>query len=177
MNDNDVIRVSAEPVPASATEYMVPMRDGVLIATDVYLPDGEGPWPSVLVRLPYDKDSRYVFFDRIAKVFTLRGYAVVVQDVRGKFRSGGETIGAVNEAADGYDSIDWVSNQPWCNGDVGMFGDSYYGFTQWAAISAAHQRQAPQGPSQRSDPPRGRRSGHHTLPTGKCLRDAIMSAS
>lgn len=138
VDDSDVIRVGAEPVPASATEHMVPMRDDVLIATDVYLPEGEGPWPAVLVRLPYDKDSRYVFFDRIARVFTQRGYAVVVQDVRGKFRSGGETIGAVNEAADGYDSIEWVSTQPWCNGVVGMFGDSYYGFTQWAAISAAH---------------------------------------
>ena len=135
---NDIIRVSAEPVPESATEYFVPMRDGVLIATDVYLPEGDGPWPAVLVRLPYDKDSRYVFFDCIAERFTARGYAVVVQDVRGKFRSGGETVGLLNEAADGYDSIEWVSTQPWNDGMVGMFGDSYYGFTQWAAISAAH---------------------------------------
>lgn len=135
--ESDVVRVSAEPVPDSATQYMVAMRDGIEIASDVYLPDSAGPWPAVLVRLPYDKDSRYVFFDRIAPRFTRRGYAVVVQDVRGKFRSGGETHGMIDEAADGYDSIEWVSAQPWCNGDVGMFGDSYYGYTQWAAVSTA----------------------------------------
>jgi putative CocE/NonD family hydrolase len=92
----------------------------------------------VLVRLPYDKNSRYVFFERAAKRFTDRGYAVVVQDVRGKFRSEGATLAFVFEPADGYDTIDWIVAQSWSNGVVGMFGDSYYGFTQWAAVSSRH---------------------------------------
>ena len=134
----DVIRVRAEPVPSNAVQHMVPMRDGIMIASDVYLPAEDGSVETVLVRLPYDKDSRYVFMDQVAPHFTSRGYAVVVQDVRGKFRSGGETIGLVNESEDGYDSIEWITQQQWSNGVVGMFGDSYYGFTQWAAVSAEH---------------------------------------
>ncbi len=131
-------RVTAEPVPDSATQHMVRMRDGVRLATDLYLPAGGPPCEAVLVRLPYDKNSRYVFFERVAEHFTGRGYAMVVQDVRGKFRSEGATVAFVHEANDGYDSIDWIVRQPWSNGIVGMFGDSYYGFTQWAAVSSGH---------------------------------------
>lgn len=132
-------RVTPEPVPRHAWQHGVRMRDGTLLATDVYGagPD-TGPAPTVLVRLPYDKNSRYVFFDRIAERFTARGYVMVVQDVRGKFRSQGETLGWTGEVDDGYDTIEWVTRQPWSDGLVGMFGDSYYGFTQWSAVSAQH---------------------------------------
>jgi uncharacterized protein len=135
----DFERTTEEPVPDTATQYMVRMRDGVRLATDVYLPAGGAPAEAVLVRLPYDKNSRYVFFTWVAEIFTRRGYAMVVQDVRGKFRSEGETLGFVGEANDGYDTIDWIIAQPWSNGIVGMFGDSYYGFTQWAAVSSGHR--------------------------------------
>jgi hypothetical protein len=64
---------------------------------------------------------------------------MVVQDVRGKFRSEGATLGFIGEANDGYDTIDWIIGQPWSAGIVGMFGDSYYGFTQWAAVSSGHR--------------------------------------
>jgi hypothetical protein len=134
----DFTRVDADEVPETATQHMVAMRDGVRLATDVYLPETAGRLPAILVRLPYDKNSRYVFFEHVAKRATARGYAMVVQDVRGKFRSEGVTLGWVHEANDGYDTIDWVSKQPWSNGVVGMFGDSYYGFTQWAAVSSSH---------------------------------------
>jgi putative CocE/NonD family hydrolase len=133
-----VVRVSAAPVPPSATQFMVPMRDGVRLATDVYLPADPSPTETIVVRLPYDKNSRYVFFEFAARRFADRGYAVVVQDVRGKFRSEGDTLAFVFEPADGYDTIDWVVAQEWSNGVVGMFGDSYYGFTQWAAVSSGH---------------------------------------
>ncbi|NGN65631.1 CocE/NonD family hydrolase [Streptomyces sp. A7024] len=113
------------------------MRDGVLLATDVYEP-GSTPSPAVLVRLPYDKNSRYVFFERVAERFTARGYVLVVQDVRGKFRSQGATLGWTGEVDDGYDTIEWITRQPWSDGIVGMFGDSYYGFTQWSAVVAQH---------------------------------------
>ncbi|MFJ5231335.1 CocE/NonD family hydrolase [Kitasatospora sp. NPDC088391] len=132
-------RVVPAPVPPQAREHRVRVRDGVHLATDVHLPGADGPaWPAVLIRLPYDKNSRYVFTDRIAQRLTARGYAVVVQDVRGKFRSEGETLPFVHESADGHDTIEWITRQPWSNGRVGMFGDSYYGFTQWAAVAAQH---------------------------------------
>jgi len=92
----------------------------------------------VIVRLPYDKDGRYCWMPSIARHVTARGYAFVPQDVRGKFRSEGEPIAFVGEVPDAYDTIEWIAQQPWCNGDVGMWGDSYYGFTQWAAVAAQH---------------------------------------
>ena len=92
----------------------------------------------VLIRLPYDKNSRYVFMEQVAGRLTRAGYVTVVQDVRGKYRSEGDPLGPVTEARDGYDTIDWIASQSWCDGAVGMFGDSYYGFTQWAAVSSGH---------------------------------------
>ncbi|MER7395789.1 CocE/NonD family hydrolase [Streptomyces sp. NPDC000151] len=136
-------RIGAAPVAEDARQHMARMRDGVRLATDVYLPSGRAgsdaaTFPAVLVRLPYDKNSRYVYLDRAARLFTARGYAVVVQDVRGKFRSGGSTVPFLREPQDGYDAIDWIVHQPWSDGSVGMFGDSYYGFTQWAAVASQH---------------------------------------
>ncbi|MCZ4119911.1 CocE/NonD family hydrolase [Streptomyces sp. H39-S7] len=134
-----VQRVTSQPAPPHARQHMVRMRDGVLLATDVYgAGAATGPAPTVLVRLPYDKNSRYVFFEKIAERFTARGYVMVVQDVRGKFRSQGVTLGWTGEVDDGYDTIEWVTRQPWSDGIVGMFGDSYYGFTQWSAVSSQH---------------------------------------
>lgn len=97
-----------------------------------------GPHAAILVRLPYDKSGRYTFMPCLAPAFTERGYAFVVQDVRGKFRSGGETLPIVHEVENGYDTIQWIVERAWSNGVVGMFGDSYYGFTQWAALASAH---------------------------------------
>jgi putative CocE/NonD family hydrolase len=126
------------PLDPAAEQIMVPMRDGVRLATDVYLPDGHGRVPAVLVRLPYDKCGRYTFMPALAPYFTERGYAFVVQDVRGKFRSEGETLAFTYEVEDGYDTIDWVARRSWCDGKVGMWGDSYYGYTQWAAVASEH---------------------------------------
>ena len=126
------------PVDPSATQHMVPMRDGVELAIDVYLPAATGRRPAVLVRLPYDKNGRYCWMPQIAGHFTARGYAFAVQDVRGKFRSGGEVNAFVHEIDDGYDTLEWIAHQPWCNGAIGMWGDSYYGFTQWTAVASGH---------------------------------------
>lgn len=129
-----------EPAPLDprAEQVMVPMRDGVRLATDVYLPDGCGRAPAVLVRLPYDKCGRYTFMPQLAPCFNERGYVFVAQDVRGKFRSEGETMPFVHEVEDGYDTLEWIAAQPWSDGVVGMWGDSYFGFTQWAAVSSGH---------------------------------------
>ena len=126
------------PLDPAAEQTMVPMRDGPRLATDAYLPDGHGRVPAVLVRLPYDKCGRYTFMPALAPYFTERGYAFVVQDVRGKFRSEGETLPFTYEVQDGYDTIDWIARQAWCDGNVGMWGDSYYGYTQWAAVASEH---------------------------------------
>ncbi len=122
-----------------ATEHRVPMRDGTLLATDVYLPDPAlGPVPAVLIRLPYDKTGRYTFVPQIGAHFAAHGFAAVAQDVRGKYRSGGAREPFVNEADDGSDTLDWIVAQPWSSGSVGTWGDSYYGFTQWALASRQH---------------------------------------
>jgi len=129
-----------EPAPLDprAEQSMAPMRDGVRLATDVYLPDRPGRAPAVLVRLPYDKCGRYTFMPQLAPWFNDRGYVFVAQDVRGKFRSEGETLPFVHEIEDGFDTLEWITSQPWSNGVVGMWGDSYFGFTQWAAVASGH---------------------------------------
>ncbi|HEX2316725.1 MAG TPA: CocE/NonD family hydrolase [Thermomonospora sp.] len=125
-------------VPPDAAQVMIPMRDGVRLAADVYPADPPEPGPVVLVRLPYDKDGTYCFMPVISRYFLARGYRVVVQDVRGKYRSEGATEFAVHETDDGHDTIQWITEQPWCDGDVVMWGDSYYGYTTLAAAISGH---------------------------------------
>lgn len=138
----EIVRVGPAPVSPLAREEFVRMRDGIRLASDVYLPqdaaDAAGPGDTILIRLPYDKAGAYTFIPLIAEYFMAAGYRVVAQDVRGKFRSEGETLLFVNEVYDGYDTIEWIIQQPWSNGRVAMWGDSYYGYTQWAAVASQH---------------------------------------
>ena len=130
------------PIDEFAEQVMVPMADGIRLATDVYLPRGgrgADRLPCILVRLPYDKSAPFAFMPRLAAWFTERGYAFVAQDVRGRARSEGETFAFVHEVSDGSATLDWIVAQPWSNGVVGMFGDSYYGWTQWAAVASGHE--------------------------------------
>lgn len=112
----------------------VPMRDDVTLASDVYRPADDGRHPVVLMRLPYNKEQPVLLFLagdilRIAQA----GYAVVVQDCRGTFQSGGEFDPYFQEANDGVDAIAWAAAQTWSSGVVGMMGASYYGATQLLA--------------------------------------------
>jgi predicted acyl esterase len=117
-------------------EEMVPMRDGAKLATNIYLPDGDGPWPIVLTRTPYGKDAMYGP-SREAQYMTA-GYARVVQDVRGRLKSEGKYQPFVNDIEDSYDTIEWAAKQPWSNGKVGMVGPSAMGIiTNQAAMSGA----------------------------------------
>tara|TARA_R110002020_G_scaffold75315_15_gene191793 strand:+ start:346 stop:1986 length:1641 start_codon:yes stop_codon:yes gene_type:complete len=137
----NIVHVAPAPVSEHALTATVRTRDGVELATDVYLPEGAltEPGPTILVRLPYDKAAGSAFpMAEYARYMTERGYRVVLQDVRGKFRSGGASVLFVHEVNDGFDTIDWVINQSWSNGKVGMSGNSYYGYTQWAAVSSRH---------------------------------------
>lgn len=110
---------------------LVPMRDGVRLATDLYLPASEGPWPAILIRTPYSRGEGKVF----GEFFCRYGYAVAVQDTRGRFDSEGEFYPFRSEREDGEDFAHWARQQTWCNGKLGGFGPSYLGYTQWAAAN------------------------------------------
>ena len=111
---------------------MVPMRDGVTLATDLYFPETKkGKLPCILIRTPYKKESS----ELDGKFYSRRGYVVAIQDVRGRYASEGEWEPFVNEGQDGYDAIEWLASQSWSNGKVGMVGGSYLGWVQfWAAV-------------------------------------------
>ncbi|MDP6302688.1 MAG: CocE/NonD family hydrolase, partial [SAR202 cluster bacterium] len=102
------------------------MRDGTTTYADVFRPDAAGKAPALLSRTPYDKSApanRTGTLDAIRGA--MNGYAVVVQDVRGRYSSDGVFYTFVNEIDDGYDSVEWVAGQSWCTGKVGMYGPSY----------------------------------------------------
>jgi len=111
---------------------MVPMRDGVRLATDVYLPAAGGKYPTLLVRDIYSNGSDAVRL-RYAKFATANGYAFVFQSSRGRYDSEGEWYPYFDEINDGDDTLTWIAGQPWSNGKVGMFGTSYLGSVQWLA--------------------------------------------
>lgn len=136
-NQSAYTRKGPEPVPEGVTTLAIPMRDGIELAADLYRPDPDGPAPTVLIRTPYDKGG-FPGMPIVGRLFAAHGYNVVIQDVRGRFRSPGATEYMIHEADDGYDTIDWIASQSWSDGAVGMWGTSYIGFTQIAALSSAH---------------------------------------
>ncbi len=122
------------------------MRDGTVLRFDLYRSSREGRFPVLLNRTPYNKihpqyTTAMLFhpFDAVE-----RGYAVVVQDTRGRFESEGEWAPFQSEAEDGYDTVEWIAQQPWSNGDVAIYGGSYIGLTslQAAAANPPHLRGA-----------------------------------
>jgi len=115
-------------------DVRVPMRDGVELSTDIYLPNSDGPFPTMLMRTPYS-NNREAFVEK-ARRRVDEGYACVVQDCRGRWDSDGDYYPFVAEGADGYDTQEWVGRQEWCSGKIGMAGSSYEGTVQFT--SAAH---------------------------------------
>lgn len=121
---------------------MVPMRDGVRLATDVYLPSFDGAGkdtemkkvPTVLIRTPYGKNVGASMYYKWVK----RGYAVVVQDTRGREDSEGEWMPNCYEVEDGDDTLNWIASQEWSDGNVAMTGGSYLGFVQWSAAASGN---------------------------------------
>ena len=118
----------------------VPMRDGVMLATDVYRPAAPGRYPVILLRTPYGlRLGQGCFAPGLSAGMAFwaeHGYVAVSQDARGTFRSEGEFRPIVQERDDGYDAVEWAAAQPWSNGRVAMTGSSYMGVTQWQAALA-----------------------------------------
>lgn len=115
----------------------VPMRDGTVLRADVYRPDGDGSFPVLLHRSPYGKRTPAgvgLIIDTLRAVE--RGYIVVHQDTRGRFASDGEWMPWQYERSDGFDTVSWAAALPNSSGEVGMFGGSYTGSTQWSAAIA-----------------------------------------
>jgi uncharacterized protein len=113
-------------------DVAVPMRDGVVLRAEVLRPAADGRYPTLVYRTPYGAHAAvadYTTFTRAAE----RGYAVVVQDVRGRYRSDGEFRPYEHDGRDGYDTIEWAAAQPWSDGNIGTFGLSYPGAVQWLA--------------------------------------------
>jgi len=109
------------------------MRDGAVLRANIYRPSGEGTWPVLLTRLPYGKNLPVgsAILDPVQAA--RRGYVVIVQDTRGCWASEGDWYPFMSEADDGVDTIAWAAALPYADGQVGMYGASYFGFTQWAA--------------------------------------------
>ena len=118
----------------------ITMPDGVELVHDVIRAKSATPLPTILIRTPYvRKLSSFEGLGKqmIGKLIAERGYNFVIQDCRGTGDSGGEFEAYVNEASDGKATIDWIAAQPWSNGKVGMMGQSYVGYVQWAAASTS----------------------------------------
>jgi putative CocE/NonD family hydrolase len=110
------------------------MEDGVRLEATVVLPAAGGPYPAILIRTPYGKHQHM----KEARYWASNGYAVMVQDTRGKFGSNGEYIPFLNEFDDGWATLDWIAAQEWSNGRVGMYGSSYLAFCQLVLASRGH---------------------------------------
>jgi putative CocE/NonD family hydrolase len=124
----------APPAPSRPRvehDVAVPMRDGVKLATDILRPEGKGPFPTLVYRTPYNRKRSEE--NEVVRAALARGYAVVLQDVRGRYGSEGDFVPYLREGKDGFDTIEWAAAQPWSTGDVGTFGLSYPGAVQWLA--------------------------------------------
>jgi putative CocE/NonD family hydrolase len=125
-------------VPPPTTDYTVrrgvpvPMRDGVELVADHYVPDTSAPAGTLLVRGPYGRS--FPFSNLFGAVYAARGYHVVIQSVRGTFGSGGVFTPMIHEVADGADTAAWLRDQSWFTGTFATVGLSYLGFTQWALL-------------------------------------------
>lgn len=122
----------ALPLPASTANFnvAVPMRDGVRLSANLFRPANTGRYPTILLRTPYNKGDAIT---PSYQAFVNHGYAIVVEDVRGRYKSGGQFEPINQDVQDGDDTLNWIARQPWSDGGVGMYGGSYLGIAQWKA--------------------------------------------
>ncbi|MEM6358623.1 MAG: CocE/NonD family hydrolase [Bacteroidota bacterium] len=123
-------------VAQNSTEVSVEMKDGIILKADLYAPNDLIKGPVILMRTPYQKEG----MKPIAEYFSSKGYYVVVQNVRGKYGSGGEFVPFLRERTDGEATLDWLAEQPWNNGNIGLWGSSYLGYSA-LTLSASENTQ------------------------------------
>ena len=116
--------------PVAMLHQRIAMRDGVHLCTNIFRPEGVRRGPVLLIRTPYGKPNDLT---GNYQYFVEQGYAVVIQDVRGRKDSEGRFRQVEQETADGEDTLNWIGRQPWCDGNIGMLGGSYLGIAQWRA--------------------------------------------
>lgn len=121
---------------AAQETIKLPMRDGVKLATDIYKPDGDGPFPVILSRTPYNKNGIAAIGNEGIK----RGYVMVLQDCRGRFESEGENLPFNLDGPDGFETLAWVAKQPWCNGKIGTWGGSAGAITQFQMVKSGSDK-------------------------------------
>ena len=126
------------------TDLRLPMRDGICLATDVYQPATGGTFPAILIRTGYNKNT--LLHAGIAKVLASKGFSVIVQDIRGRYASEGDVYlfcrnFKEQDYKDGYDTLCWLSTEPWCSGDVGLLGISLSSYSCYALLEG----ETPQG--------------------------------
>jgi putative CocE/NonD family hydrolase len=109
------------------------MRDGVKLATDIHLAQTNGSYPVILVRTPYNKSM----IGGLAGESVRRGFALVAQDTRGRYESEGENLPFDRDGPDGQDTLEWLNQQPWCNGKIGTWGGSAGAITQFQLAPGA----------------------------------------
>ena len=139
--ENDVLPMGFTDAAASKPvhnfrilrDVKVPMRDGIRLSANVFLPDTDGRFPTIFQRMPYGASGRDP-----GEFYARRGYAYVIQDCRGRHDSEGEFYPFRDDTPDGLESLDWICAQSWSNGRVGMFGPSYLGAVQWALAAEHH---------------------------------------
>ena len=127
--------------PWSLGDVRVPMRDGVGLFTDVYLPPGDGPFPAVVTRVPYGKRDDYVYLPKSDCSGCSMATRSLVKTCGGRFGSEGSFAPYApndQEGLDAYDTIEWITQQPWSDGNIGMMGESYYGYTSLAGARSGH---------------------------------------
>ena len=118
---------------------MISMRDGIRLYTEIFLPSDSGDFPTIFIRSPYPFSRPSLMDVWPVSRYLNAGYAFVFQLTRGQYKSEGEFHYYVDDEWDGYDSIDWIASQTWCNGNVGMEGVSYHGTTQLRAARSKHE--------------------------------------
>ena len=129
--------IRMDPYRKRYVNVMIPMRDGVRLGCDIYMPGGDGPFPAILIRTPYQKSPAVSpRYEEWGYYFADHSFAYIVQDVRGKGDSEGEFYPFLQEATDGYDSVEWIAAQDWCDGNVGTEGNSYLAFVQYLTLKA-----------------------------------------
>jgi len=133
---------TARAQPVTCDVEWAPMRDGTVLATEVYLPGEPGPHPVIMTRTPYNRSpAAPLAASNCANAqmiyFAQHGFVALNQDVRGRYRSGGVMDAMQQEANDGYDAVEWAAARPWSTGKVGLMGGSYVGLTQWQPAKEA----------------------------------------